>query len=221
MREEEKNMRKYFLVSVLVLLSILFISDRMFAQRYSRNALSDEYLYELNLTDEQVKAINELEIQLEKELTPFLFELRKLYIKFDELEMQKSPEREEIDKLIGKIESVEDEVIEKEIQLKNKVRDLLTKEQRAVFDSSYGYGAYLRPWMGRFGYGLGPYRFRGGPGWSLARGGQGSYGYGWYNRGYGRYNRRFYQRYGYGRRLGQGRLERYYNLRFRRGRWIW
>jgi len=91
-------MRKYFLMSVLVLISILFISNFMFAQRYSRYALSDEYLYELNLTDEQVKAINELEIQHEKEMTPILFELRKLYIKLDELEMQRSPDSQEIAK---------------------------------------------------------------------------------------------------------------------------
>jgi len=215
-------MRKYFLMSGLVLISILFISNLMFAQRYSRYALSDEYLYELNLTDEQVKAINELEIQLEKELTPILFELRKLYIKLDELEMQRSPDREGIDRLIGKIEGVEDEVIGKEIQLESKIRDLLTEEQRTVLDSSDGYGAYLRPGIGRFGCGLGPYRFRGGPGWAPARGGgRGPYGYGWYNRGYGPYNRRFYQRYGYGRGLGRGRLGRYYNLRFRRGRWNW
>jgi len=208
-------MRKYFLMSVLVLISILFISNFMFAQRYSRYALSDEYLYELNLTDEQVKAINELEIQHEKEMTPILFELRKLYIKLDELEMQRSPDSQEIDKLIGKIESVEDGIIEKEIQLESKIRDLLTEEQRDVLDSSYGYGAYRRPGMGRFGCGLGPNRFGGGCGWGPARGG----GRGFF--GYGRYSNRLYRRFGYGRGLGQGRLGRYYNLRFRRGRWNW
>ena len=208
-------MKKYFLISVLVLLSTLFISNFMFAQRYSRYALSDEYLYELNLTDEQVKAINELEIQHEKEMTPILFELRKLYIKLDELEMQRSPDSQEIDKLIGKIESVEDGIIEKEIQLESKIRDLLTEEQRDVLDSSYGYGAYRRPGLDRFGYGLGPNRFGGGRGWGPARGG----GRGFF--GYGRYSNRLYRRFGYGRGLGQGRLGRYYNLRFRRGRWNW
>jgi len=208
-------MKKYFLISVLVLLSTLFISNLMFAQRYSRYSFSDDYLYELNLTEGQVKAINKLEIQHEKEMTPILFELRKLYIKLDELEMQRSPDSQEIDKLIGKIESVEDGIIEKEIQLESKIRDLLTEEQRDVLDSSYGYGAYRRPGMGRFGYGVGPNRFGGGRGWGPARGG----GRGFF--GYGRYSNRLYRRFGYGRGLGQGRLGRYYNLRFRRGRWNW
>ena len=215
-------MRKYLTVSGLVLISILFISNLMFAQRYPRDPLSDEYLYELNLTDEQVKAINKLEIKYEKELNPILFELRKLYVKLDELEMQRSPDREARDKLIGKIEGMEDKVTEKEIELESKIRDLLTEEQRAVLDSYDRYGAYFRPGLGRFGCGLGPYRFRGGYGWAPGRGGGRGpygYGYGWYNRGYGLYNRRYYQRYGYGRGLGQGRLGRYYNLRFWRWRW--
>jgi hypothetical protein len=206
-------MKRYFFISVLILLSTLMISNIMLAQRYYRDALSDEYLYELNLTDVQIKAINKLEIQLEKELTPFLSELRNLYIELDELELQRNPDSKEIDRLIEKIEGLEDEVIQKEVQLEKKIRDLLTEEQKAVFDNYYGYEAYLGPGMGRFGYGLCPYRYRGGLGWGPARGGRGYYGY-------GRYNGRLYGRFGYGRGLGRGRGGRYYDFRFHRRRWI-
>ena len=206
-------MKKYFLISVMTLLCTLLTSNIMLAQRYYRDTLSDEYLYELNLTDEQIIAINKLEIQLEKELTPFLIELRNLFIELDELELQRDPDSKKIDGLIEKIEGLEDEVIQKEIQLEKKIRDLLTDEQKTVFDHYYGYEAHLRPGMGRFGYGLCPYRYRGGLGWGPAGDGRDYYGY-------GQYNSRLYGRFGYGRGLGRGRGGRYYGFRFPRRRWM-
>jgi len=211
-------MKKSFLISALILFCVLFISHIAFAQRYYRDGVMDEYVYGLNLTEKQLEKIDKLEIQLEKELTPFLSELRKLCLKLDELEMMRSPSQEEIDNLLEKIYSVEDEIVDKEIQYDNEIRGLLTEEQKAVFDSYYGYGrglgrGYLRPGLGRLGCGLGPYRFRGGQGWGQGRMGRGYYGY-------GRYQNRFYPRYGYGRGLGRGRLGRFYNYRYHRRRFL-
>ncbi|HZX11390.1 MAG TPA: hypothetical protein VFG01_10645 [Acidobacteriota bacterium] len=193
-------MKKNFLILALILLSVLFICNFSFAQRYYRNARTDGYLIGLDLTDKQIQEINRLEIQLEKELIPLNSELRNLYIEMDELEMQRSPSREEIDKVIEKIYKFEDQIFEKENQFNEKIRNLLTDEQKAIFDSTYGYGgygAYLGLGLGRFGCGLGPYRFRGGFGWDPGRGMRNYYGQGRY---YSRYDRR----YGYARGIGRG-----------------
>jgi hypothetical protein len=217
-------MKKTFLISALVLLGVLFVYNFSSAQRYYRNTRMDGYFYGLDLTDKQIQEINRLEIQLEKELIPFDSELRNLYLKLDELEMQRSPSGEEIDKILEKIYRVEDQIFEKENQFNDKIWNLLTDEQKAVLDSNYGYGgygAYLGPGLSRFGCGLGPYRFRGGFGWSPGRGTRDYYGR-------GRYYNRYDQRYGYGRGVGRGYgysrglgRGRFYNYRFNGRRFRW
>ena len=221
-KKGREDMKKMFIVLSLALLSVLFIYNSSFAQTYNRNARMDGYLYGLELTDKQIQEINRLEIQLEKELMPFDSELRNLSIKLDELEMQRNPDINEIDKVMEKIYRVEDKIIEKENAFNEKIRSLLTSEQKALLDSvdAYGgYGAYLGLGLGRFGCGLGPYRFRGGFGWDYGRGGRGyygrgygygrglgrGYGYGREEYGYGRGSRGYYGRgYGYGRGIGRG-----------------
>ncbi|MFW6124177.1 MAG: Spy/CpxP family protein refolding chaperone [Acidobacteriota bacterium] len=211
-------MKKMFLISSLIMLSILVIYNLSFAQRYYRNARMDECLYRLDLTDKQIQEINRLEIQLEKELVPFISELRELEIKLDELEMQRSPDLEEIDKVMTEIYNVEDQIIEKENQYHEKIRNLLNDEQKSKLDSIYGYRTYLRPRFGRFGLGLGYYCFRGEYGWGAERGTRGYYGR--YYRS-GRYYNRYNQRFGYGRGPGIVSSRRFYNQRFNRGRFRW
>ncbi|MGM0465404.1 MAG: Spy/CpxP family protein refolding chaperone [Acidobacteriota bacterium] len=214
-------MKKIFLILALILISVLFIYNFSFAQRYYRNARTDGYLYGLDLTDKQIQEINRLEIQLEKELIPLNSELRTLYIKLDELEMQRSPSMEEIDKVIEKIYKVEDQIFEKENQFNEKIRNLLTDEQKSMFDSTYGYGGY----GAYLGLGLGGF------GWNPGRGMRNYYGQGrYYNRygqryGYGRglcrgigYGWRLGGGYGYGRGIGRGRFLDY---RYNRRRFRW
>jgi len=210
-------MKKTFLIPALIILGVLFVYSLDFAQRYYRNTPMDDCLYDLNLTDKQIQEINRLEIQLDKELIPIFSELRSLYVKLDELEMQRSPNQEEIDTVIEKIYSTEDKIAERENQYYDNIRSLLTEEQKARFDALYGYGPYMRSGLGRFGCGLGPYRFRGGNGRGYGRAGRGRLGY--YGRG--RYYGGYGQRFGYGRGFGQGRFRRFYDYRFNRRRFRW
>ncbi len=225
-------MKKIALICGMVFVSFLFISHSLYAQRYYRGGpgIEDDY-YDLNLTREQMEKIDKLELELEKELSPLYSKLRSNYM---ELEAQRSSDSTKIKKIWDMINKLEDDIGNKEISHEKKIRDLLTQEQRIIFDSYYGYGLNH---YGRGGFGRG-YFERGFRGFRGGNYGYGRYGYGagmgrnYLGRGAGRLGRSYY---GYGRGivrgfgmnrgyfgLGTGRLSgpgnyRYYS-RFRYGR---
>jgi len=198
-------MKKTLLLSSIVIISFLFISQPLFAQRYYRNGP--------DLTQEQMENMDKLELELEKELSPLFYKLRNNYIKLDELELQRNTDYNKTSKIWEEIYKLEEEIEKKEISHEANIRGLLTKDQMAVFDSYYGYG---------MGYGRGNFeRGRG-------RGRMGQ-GYARFNSGYGAGYGRNYLRRGtawkgqeyYGRGIGAGRMGRgnyrYYS-RVRNGR---
>jgi hypothetical protein len=219
-------MKKTAIISGVVLIAFLFISQVLFAQRYYRDdPRIEDYYYGLNLTREQIEKINRLELELEKELLPLVYELRSNYLELDNPEIQRNPARTQIEKVLDKIYKIEDEIQKKEIPNEEKIRGLLTEDQRAVLDSSYyGYDrGYFRGGLGRFGrgnYGYGGYTYgalRGGNFWRRGAGwaGLGYYGYGrGMSRGYGGN----WGYFGRGRsRLGLGNYRYYQGLRYGRG----
>jgi len=228
-------MKKIALISCMVFISFLFISHGLYAQRYYRGGpgIEDDH-YDLNLTREQMEKIDKLELELERELSPLISKLRSNYMELDELEAQGGYDPTKIKKILDMTNKLEDDIENKEISHEKKIRDLLTQEQRIIFDSYYGYG--LDP-NDRSGFGRG-YFGRGFRGFRGGNYGYGRYGYGagmernYLGRGAGRLGRSYY---GYGRGivrgsgmnrgyfgLGTGRLSslgnyRYYS-RFRYGR---
>ncbi len=234
-------MKKTVIISGLVFISFLFISQGLFAQRYLRGGpgIEGDY-YKLNLTQEQIEKIDKLEIELEKELSPMFSKLRSNYMEFEELEAQRSPDMTKIKKILDAIYKLEDEIQNKEISYENKIRDLLTEDQKASIDSYYAYGRG-RGGFGRGNFGRGYGRYGAGVGQNyMGRGtgrlGRGSYGYGnVVTRGLGRnmgYLGRGAGRLGYGNdrfllgvRYGRGPcgagLGRWYRMGYGRGRWNW
>jgi Spy/CpxP family protein refolding chaperone len=197
-------MKKIILITGMVFVLILIVSHGLYAQRYYRYGpgTEDDY-YDLNLTREQIEAIDKLELELEKEISPLINKLRSNYRMLDELEEQRSPDQAKIDDVYDMIFGLEDDIQNKEIEHEKKIRDLLTEDQRAIFDSYY---AYCTNFYGRGGFGRG-YR---GLGFRGFRGGV--YGYGGYcygagrgrnylGRSAGRWNRGYY---GYGRGISKG-----------------
>jgi hypothetical protein len=197
-------MKKMILISGLVFVSILIISHGLYAQRYYRYdpGIEDDY-YDLNLTREQMEAIDKLELELEKEISTLIYKLRSNYRMLDELEVQTSPDQTKIDNVWDIIFGLEDEIRNKEALHEKKIRDLLTEDQKVIFDSYYAYATnpYDRGGFGRAYFGLGFRGFRGGV-----------YGYGGYGysarrgrnclgRSAGRWNRGYY---GYGRGTARG-----------------
>jgi len=170
-------MKKTALISGMVFVSFLFISHDLYAQRFCRygTAIEDDY-YDLNLTREQMEKIDTLELELEKELSPLIAKLRSNYMVLEELEAQRSPDPKRINNVWDVVYRLEDDIRNKEILHEKKIRDLLTEDQKAVFDSYYAYGA--NPYgIGGFGRGYFGSGFRGFR--------SGNYGYGRYIYGAG------------------------------------
>jgi len=196
-------MKKTVIISSLLFISFLFISQGLSAQRYYRNSPGIEGDYNtLNLTPEQIEEINNLELALEKELSPLFLKLRSNYMKLEELEAQRSPDLTKMEKIWDIIYEIEREIENKEILHEKRIRALLTGDQKALLDSysTYGTNFYGRGGYGRGNFGRGYGQFGGGIGQNyMGRGagrlGRNSYGYGnVVTRGYG-------QNMGY---LGQG-----------------
>jgi hypothetical protein len=197
-------MKKMALISGMVFISFLFISQGLYAQRFYRDGppIEDDY-YDLNLTQEQMEKIDTLELELQKELSPLIAKLRSNYVVLDELEAQRSPDPTKINNVWDVIYRLEDDIQNKEILHEKKIRDLLTEDQKAVFDSYYAYGTnpYGRGDFGRGYFGSGPRGFRG------SNYGYGGYGYGagigrnYLGRGAGRLGLGYY---GYGRGIARG-----------------
>ncbi len=223
-------MRKNILVIALGIMFIISISQVVLAQRYYRDnpyQQRDYDYYDLKLTETQRIEIEELELNLEKEISPLLSELRVKDLELQQLYNRANPDEQKIETKINEIVKIENAIAEKESSYIEKIRNLLTKEQKGIIDSysrDFGYGRdfygrgagrfgqanYGRGFYGRGYYGQGYYgRGQGRLGWSDFRGyGRGYYGQGYYGRGQGRLgwsDRRGYSRGYYGNiRLGRG-----------------
>ena len=223
-------MKKMALISGMVFVSFLFISQGLYAQRFYRD--------DLNLTREQMEKIDILELELEKALSPLISKLRSNYVVLDELEAQRSPDPTKINNVWDVIYRLEDDIRNKEILHEKKIRNLLTEDQRAVFDSYYAYGTdtYGRGGFGYGGYGYGAGMGRNYSGRGAGRLARGYYGYGrgiarGYNRNMGFFGRGVGQSaYGNGRlfrgvRYGRGPcgagLGRWYRGNYNRVGWNW
>jgi len=201
-------MRKNILIIAIGLIFIISTSQVLLAQRYSRDNQfwqRDYDLYDLKLTESQLIKIDELELNLEKEISPLLSKLRLKDLELRQLSNRANPNEQKIESKINEIIKIDDAITEKESSYNEKVRNLLTKEQKAILDSyyrdfGYGRGFYGRE-AGRFGqagYGRGFYRQGMDRGYGRGYYGQGLGRLGWNNsRGYGR---GFYS----GIRLGRG-----------------
>ena len=195
-------MKKRTVISAMVFISFFFFVQGVSAQRYYRqDSGTTEDNQRLNLTQEQVEMIDTLELELEKDLFLLNSQLRSNWMRLEELEAQRSQDPTEMRKILDVIYKLENEMQNKEIQHQNKIRDVLTEDQKALLDSYetpglniYGREAFGGGYIGR-GYG---------------RGAGGTYGYGLYNPGVGRLGLgqgaygQVRGNYGYGRGLGRG-----------------
>ncbi|MFC2167605.1 Spy/CpxP family protein refolding chaperone [Acidobacteriota bacterium] len=191
-------MKKTAIMSVMVIISFLLVSQGLSAQRYLSGASGTEGDFcPLNLTQEQIEKIKKLDLDLEKELLPLLSKLRSIYMEIEDLEAQRNPDIAKIEKIWETILKYESDIQNKEILYEKKIRDLLTEEQKASIDSfiPYGRGGFGRGNIGR-GYG----RYGAGMGQNDMGRGAGMMSRGFY--GYGNVITRSYGRnIGY---LGQG-----------------
>ncbi|MGD8534604.1 MAG: Spy/CpxP family protein refolding chaperone [Candidatus Aminicenantes bacterium] len=184
-------MRKNILVIALGIIFIMSISQVVLAQRYYRDnpyRYRDYDYYDLKLTETQRIKIEELELNLEKEISPLLSELRVKDLELQQLYNRANPDEQKIETKINEIIKIENAIAEKESSYYEKVRNLLTEEQKGIIDSYYRDFGYDRDFYGR----------------RAGRFGQAFYGRGFYRQDIGGGYGRIYGRGYYGR--GQGRL---------------
>jgi hypothetical protein len=229
-------MKKIAFISGMVFVSFLLISQGLYAQRFYRcdPEIEDDY-YDLNLTQEQMEKIDKLDMELQEELSPLFSKLRSNHVLLDELEAQRSPDPTTINSVWDVILGLEEDIRNKEILHEKKIRDLLTVDQKAIFDSyysddtnPYGCGGLGRGYIrrgprgfsgGYYRYGCYGYNVRGGRDYfrrGAGRLGRGYYGYGrGASRGYGMNRRNF--RPGAGRLYGHNYFRYYPRIRYGRG----
>jgi hypothetical protein len=188
----------------MVFVSFLFISQGLYAQRVYRDdaGIEDDY-YDLNLTQEQMEKIDKLELELEKELSPLISKLSSNYMELDELEAMSDFNPAKANKIWDVIYQLEEDIHNKEISHEKKIRALLTEDQKAIFNSYYGYSPnpYTSGDLGGGYYGRGTRGIRGGNyGYGRNRYGAGM-GRNYFGRGAGRLGRGYY---GYGRDISRG-----------------
>ena len=225
-------MRNNALVITIGLIFIISVSPALLAQRN---------YYDLRLTENQIKKIEELELNLEKEISPLISKLRINNLKLRQLFDRVNPDEKKIETITNEIDKIESSIMEKERSYDEKIRNLLTEEQKAIYDSYFRDYGYVGVPYGRragqsdmAGYGRGYY------GRGIVRGNaRGYYGQGigrgnargYYGQGLGRLGRTNLRGYGigfYGRtRLGRGPCglglgrSAWRNYGLRRGRWDW
>lgn len=155
-------MHKFRTTWIISLGLFLVCTSLSFAQsrgRYTRTGAVD-------LTEEQLLQIGELRLAFQKELLPLRSQLRTGYMELDLLRA-KGEEPQKIDAKRAALTELEDEIEKKYVAHDQKIRELLTDEQKVLFDRWGGLGLGL-------GYG---------PRWGLDRGlGRSDT----WNRGYGR-----------------------------------
>jgi hypothetical protein len=189
-------------ISILVFFSLLILTRGIFAQigpQDDPRFLQDEL--GLNLNEEQTQKIQALERGLAKDLDLLYSKLRSRWMRLEDLEGQKNPDIDEMDRIWESIYELENEARKRELGHQREVRGVLTQEQKEKLDAFEASGPYFygRGPMGRGnrGYGGG---ISGGytaycPAYGRMRWGQriktqGNFGYGYPQgqwRGYGQY----------------------------------
>jgi hypothetical protein len=152
---------------------------------------------DLALTDEQLAKIQETRIAFQQEILPLRMNWQKIQLSLDTL-TRKGADQSQIDAQIKALNEVEMELEKKYLDHRAQIRELLTEDQRVIFDrfgglglgQGWGWGTNPRRGM-RFGMGRGL-----SPSWGpgMGRGFRSAWGPGM-NLGFGR---------GWGRGMGRG-----------------
>ncbi len=139
-------MRKYIALTMLILISGLAAQGTGFSRGMGWND-------DLNLTSEQIKQIEEYRVEFRKQQIDLRADLQKLRLELQVLLKADNPDQKAIDKQLEKIQVKELAMEKLRVAHHLQVRELLTDEQKVLFDQhSFGRGMYGDGERGR-GYG--------------------------------------------------------------------
>ncbi len=196
--------------TIFIVAVVLLMTSALPSLAQARRPMGMRPAYGLNLTEEQMVRIEEMRLQFEKEILPLETELQTHYSEL-RLMYVKNQEQAKIDAKFNQIDKMEIELERRFEAHQMNIRNLLTNEQKMLFDQEGGFRMGLGMDYGG-GYGRGP-----GMGRGYIQGNSRGYGQ-YYGRGYGRspgmgrgYIQGNYRGYGqyygraYGRSPGMGR----------------
>lgn len=168
------------MMRAMVVLLVLAAAAPVWAQTADNSwwGLGPGAMNPLGLTAEQMNQIQDLTNEWLQEMQPIWSDLQKKYLELDQLMWSADPDSAEVGAKSKEIGDLQAEIRKKSVERQKAVRELLTDEQKTLFDRQ-GLGA---GWgRGPCGLGLGPGMGRGG-GYGRGRGrGRG----GWGGRSYG------------------------------------
>ena len=171
-------MKKGTIIFGVLIAFILTAVQPGLAQRYYRQGMWPDT--GMNLTEEQLAKIQELRLEFQQAILPMQSQIQTQYMKMRGMYYQNT-KQEDADAVYANIEKLEMELDQKFHAHQQQIRNILTNEQKVLFDQwgGLGFGAGL-------GYGAGFGRgWRGNPGrgqgWGMGMGRGGAW-----NRGYGR-----------------------------------
>ena len=124
---------KRFTTAVVALMMIAFLG-LSFAQEAEKKVVKEKFGVLQTLTEDQQKQIKDLKTQVEKEILPLKSELQVKSAELKQLLVAEKSDKAAINKKIDEIGSLRAQIQKKRIENQLKVRDLLTPEQRVMFD---------------------------------------------------------------------------------------
>ncbi len=192
-------MKKGIIIFGICFVFLLFFTLPLSAQQNWRPGMRAPYA--LNLTPDQMAKIQEMRLEFQKESLSMWTELQNLNFELRALYLEDTGQ-EKIDAKLDQLDAMELELEKKWVVHQSQIRDLLTDEQKVMFDQWGGLGL---SW-GRMD-GMGP-----GMGMDFGRGYGMGFGRG-YGGGFGRGGGR-----GFGRGSGMGMGRGYYCPWFQQGR---
>jgi Spy/CpxP family protein refolding chaperone len=126
---------------------------------------------DIGLTDEQLDKVQEIRLAFQEEMLPLRMKWQKIQLSLDTL-MRKDADQSRIDEQTKMLNEVDMEIEKKYLDHRTQIRDLLTEEQRVIFDRFGGLGLGRGwDWGPRPGWGMRPGLGRGfGPAWGSGMG---------------------------------------------------
>ncbi|MCK4932939.1 MAG: hypothetical protein KAT01_12265, partial [Candidatus Aminicenantes bacterium] len=128
--------------TIFIVAVVLLMASALPSLAQARRPLGMRPAYGLNLTEEQMERIEEMRLQFEKEILPLETELQTHYSEL-RLMYAKNQEQAKIDGKLFQIDKMEIELERRFEAHQMNIRNLLTDEQKMLFDQEGGFGMGL------------------------------------------------------------------------------
>ncbi len=160
---KHKNMRRLILLMVIIAGTMLTTTAQPHGKRQMSNPNRNEMnCFIPNLTEDQQTQIETLRLEYMKQCNQYQAEIAEMQATKHKLMIADKPDQKSINALIDKISSKQAEMHKATVAHQIAVRNLLTDEQKVVFDNrpmnrkNYGKGR-SNEFRGRMGMGMGPF----------------------------------------------------------------